>query len=62
MQAIPPAQQAAEAQQANPVYTCADCGEAVVIFDGKTFKTCEHTDAAVLANMAAVVRGSGGLL
>lgn len=55
------AQQAADEQQANPLYTCAECGEPVIVFNGNSFKTCEHTEAAVIANMQAVVRGTGGV-
>jgi len=58
---LPPAQQSAEEQQANPMYTCGVCGEPVVVFDGKCFRTCDHVDAPVIANLQAIVRGQSGL-
>ena len=55
------AQKAADDQQADPLYTCAECGEPVIIFNGKSFRTCDHIESAVNANMQAVVRGIGGV-
>ena len=45
-------------------YICAECGEPVLVVKGlasgvKLYKPCGHEDAAVLANMQAVVYGEG---
>lgn len=58
---IPPAQAAAEQQQAEPLYTCSVCGEPVLVYGGRTFRTCEHLDAAVNANLSAIVKGTSGI-
>lgn len=44
---IPDGQQAATHQQEAPLFVCDECGEPVIVFKGKQFKTCEHADAAV---------------
>jgi len=41
-----------------PLYECAKCGEPVFLVGGVIYKPCGHTDAAVLANMTAIVRGT----
>lgn len=42
-----------------PLYTCAQCGEPVFVVNNIVYKPCGHADAAVLANMTAIVRGKG---
>lgn len=42
------------------MYKCADCGAEVTLVDGVLVKTCEHAEAAVLADMQATVHGDGG--
>ena len=54
----PLAQKAAEEQQDNPMFQCAECSEPVIVYGGNYFRTCEHTEAAIIANMTAVVRGA----
>ena len=41
-----------------PLYTCAECGEPVFVVKKIIYKPCGHKDAAVLANLSAIVRGS----
>ena len=46
-------------------YVCAECGEPVLVIVGvasgtKIYKPCGHTEAAMLANIDAVVFGEGG--
>lgn len=41
-------------------YKCAECAEPVFLIEGKVYKPCGHTDAAVLADLEAVVYGAGG--
>ncbi len=40
-----------------PLYTCAQCHEPVFVVEEIVYKPCGHVDAAVLANMSAIVRG-----
>ena len=44
-------------------YECAECGKPVECKDGETevifTRSCEHTEAAILANMTATVYGEG---
>jgi hypothetical protein len=44
-----------------PLYTCALCGTPVFLVDKIVYKPCEHKDAAVLANMQAIVRGTSSV-
>lgn len=46
-----------ERQEENPAFVCAECGAPVVLHDGSYFRECEHLEAAILANMQAVVYG-----
>ena len=41
-----------------PLYLCAECNEPVFLVDGVVYKPCAHTDAAVLANLTAILRGT----
>ena len=41
-----------------PLYFCAECGEPVFLVEGVVYKPCGHTEAAVFANMTAIVRGT----
>ena len=41
-----------------PLYLCAECNEPVFLVEGVVYKPCAHTDAAVFANMVAIVRGT----
>lgn len=40
-------------------YTCAECGEPILVVDGKIYKPCGHLTAAVLASLTATVYGEG---
>lgn len=50
-----------EQQEDNPAFQCAECGAPVVVHDGNYFRECEHSEAAIVANMTAIVRGQSGL-
>lgn len=45
----------------NPLYTCAECGAKVVIKGDNIKRSCDHT-GMINANVAARVRGKGGIL
>lgn len=49
-------------QESNPQYICSVCNATVIVYDGRTFKTCDHSDAPVIANMQAILQGSGGVV
>lgn len=36
----PQSQLSAEQQQETPLFVCSECGETVIIFNGKKFQTC----------------------
>ena len=40
------------------LYSCAECGDPVFLIDNVVYKPCAHTDAAVLANLQAILRGT----
>lgn len=40
------------------LYSCAECGDPVFLVDGVVYKPCGHADAAVLANLTAILRGT----
>jgi hypothetical protein len=40
------------------LYSCAECGDPVFLIDSVVYKPCAHTDAAVLANLQAILRGT----
>jgi hypothetical protein len=40
------------------LYSCAECGDPVFLVDGVVYKPCGHADAAVLANLTAILRGA----
>lgn len=40
-----------------PLYSCAECDDPVFLVDGAVYKPCGHTQAAVLANLTAILRG-----
>jgi hypothetical protein len=41
------------------VFTCSECDGPVDFEDGVVYRTCDHNDAPILANMSAVVYGEG---
>jgi hypothetical protein len=45
------------------MYSCSVCKKAVLVDSktGKITRTCEHTNAAVAANISAHARGKGGV-
>lgn len=47
------AQQATDAQMQQPLFKCSSCDEVVVVFQGRFFRTCEHTTAAIVATPEA---------
>ena len=46
---IPAAQAAADAQMQAPLFRCSECGEPVIVFAGRFFRTCEHLQASIVA-------------
>lgn len=38
-------------------YKCAECGERVVVTDGKIERSCKHDASAVLADISATATG-----
>lgn len=56
-----PSREEIEKQEANPIATCAECGAAVIVHDGHYFRTCEHVEAGILANMDVLAKGVGGI-
>jgi Fe2+ or Zn2+ uptake regulation protein len=40
---------------------CAECGATVTITDGEVTRTCEHTEAAIIADIKAVTYGKSSL-
>jgi len=57
-----PTREEIEKQEQNPLATCAECGAAVIVHDGHYFRTCEHNEAGILANMTALIQGMGGVV
>jgi hypothetical protein len=54
------AQQAQDEQIQRPLFACGECGEVVVAFNGRFFRTCEHVDAAILATPEAAKAVASG--
>lgn len=45
-----------------PAYECAVCGRGVLVRESeRPVRACEHVDAAIYANMQAVVSQDGGV-
>ena len=44
---IDPAQKATTEQQADPYFICDECGEPVVSYKGRFFRTCDHLEADI---------------
>lgn len=42
-----PAQEAAERQAETPLAVCGTCGEPVVLYGGRQFRTCDHVVSEV---------------
>ena len=40
-------------------YTCSTCGSAVLVYGEKIVRSCLHSDAKVVANIAATAHGEG---
>lgn len=43
------------------MYRCGECNLAVIVADGQIIRACTHTDAAVVADLAATMKGTGGV-
>lgn len=41
-----------------PLYLCAECNGPVFLVNGIVYKPCGHTEAAVLANLQAILTGT----
>ena len=46
-----------ERQEENRTFVCAECGAPVALLGGLYIRECCHAEAAILANMKAVVYG-----
>ncbi len=46
-----------ECQEENHDFVCAECGAPVAMLGGFYIRECRHAEAAILANMKAVVYG-----
>lgn len=46
-----------ERQEENHAFVCAECGAPVALLGGLYIRECRHAEAAILANMKAVVYG-----
>jgi len=44
-----------------PLYLCAECNSPVFLVEQIVYKPCGHTDALVLANLSALVRGTSAV-
>lgn len=45
-----------------PLFVCSQCGEPVIAFNGRFFRTCEHLDAQILATPDAAKAVNAGPL
>lgn len=61
MSDLPDAQAAAEKQMAHPLFVCAECGEPVIAYAGRQFRTCEHVEGGVLATPEGIKAVSSGV-
>ena len=52
-----PAQATAEEQQANPLYQCSECGEAVIVYNGRPFFTCNCEARQIVLTEEGLKRG-----
>ena len=55
------AQLAAEQQQETPWYVCSECGEVVIVFNGRVFRTCECEPMNIVLTLEGVKRGASGI-
>lgn len=44
-----------------PLYTCKECGTAVIVRNEKIIRACGHENAGVYGNIGAVAYGLAGL-
>jgi hypothetical protein len=56
-----PTSEEIEKQEARPLAVCAECNAAVIVHDGRYFRTCEHIEAQIVANMTAILEATGGV-
>ncbi len=52
-----PAQLSAEEQQDTPLYACSECGETVIIFNGRPFWTCTCENRQIVVTEEGLRRG-----
>lgn len=50
-----------EPKVAKNLYTCSACGKPAELKDGKVVRECEHSTAAIHANVSARAVGAGGV-
>ena len=51
------AQLSAEEQQDTPLYACSECGETVIIFNGRPFWTCTCENRQIVVTEEGLRRG-----
>jgi hypothetical protein len=54
------AQQAIDEQTLQPLFKCGDCDEIIIVFNGRFFRTCEHTNAVIIATSEAAKAVTSG--
>lgn len=57
-----PSREEIEKQEAKPLAHCAECDAAVIVHDGHYFRTCEHVEASIVANMTAIIEVAGSIV
>jgi hypothetical protein len=50
---LPVPQQAVDQQMLAPLFTCGECGEPVICFGQRFFRTCEHHAGVIVATPEA---------
>jgi hypothetical protein len=54
------AQQAIDEQTLQPLCICGECNEIIIVFSGRFFRNCEHTNAAIIATPEAAKAVTSG--
>lgn len=45
-----------------PRFKCAECGQAVIVFEGEVHRICGHSEAGVTAECSAICYGDASML
>jgi len=43
------------------MYRCSECGASADLVNDELFRTCDHADAAVTADISSTLAGAGGI-